>query len=140
MIPREEHIIIRGFTHLRDQKPDPAFVARTRHLVLAARQSRPEPLWGFPTIWQRVFFGTAAVVSGFLLFITFVRIFSPANELAANNQEKLLREAQAVEFQIQLGEARYFEESAAVVSMALEKISKPQPISPHEPAAGTTFE
>lgn len=139
MIPREEHIIIRGFTHLRDQKPDPTFAARTRHLVLAARPSRSETLWGIPAVWRRAFLGTAVGVGGFLL-ITFIHIFSPTNELTLSNEEKLLREAQTVEFQIQLGEARYFEESAAVVSMALEKISTPQSSLPHEPAAGETFE
>lgn len=124
MTTHEEKELTPFFAPLRTVEPDAAFGARSRRLILAlpgaTRRASPFTLFS-----RRLVVGTAVGILGFGLFLL-VAILAPNNqESALRNEKKLLSEARMLEFQIELKEAQYFEESAEAVSVALETLSTP---------------
>lgn len=111
---------------LKRIEPDAGFRARTRNLIMASGQRNAIKEFG-RGFWQDIAFGTALVAGSILLMLVGVMYsYVNTNTLARKsfNEEDVLKEAQSLEFAIELGEAVYFENSADAVAAALEQISK----------------
>ena len=65
-----------------------------------------------------------AASAGIAVLVTvFATYFASPRAHLAFESEKIAREANQIEFSVKIDEAKYFEESAQVVSVALERIA-----------------
>ena len=105
-------------------EPDAAFRARTLGLITTHGQSAMGEFGrGF---WQDIAFSAALVAAGiFIMLAGILYSYVNTNTLARRSlsEEEVLKEAQSLEFTIELGEAVYFEDSADAVAAALDQIS-----------------
>lgn len=103
--------------------PDAEFVARSRKMLFAASSIGTMSFKrGF---WEDVKFGAALIVAGaFMLF--FALLYSQVSFVGgvrtASTQAEVFAEAQALQFDIELGEATYFADSAEEVAAVLQEI------------------
>ncbi len=114
---------------LRVIQPDAGFRERARRVLFASASAAEQPKSFKRGFFEDVAFGSALVFSS----VAFLIIFAGASLFSANraglsdlrqlNEGVLLSEAESLDFNIHLGEARYFEESAQEVAALLREIS-----------------
>ena len=108
-------------------EPDQEFKKRSRSLIL----NLPKPKNAILRlgIFESLQFGAAISFATILLFVLaggltyFIARVSPTL-LASFDEKGLLEEASGLDFSIQLGEAKYFDDSAQQIAAVLEEISK----------------
>ncbi len=120
----EDHLM-HTLEKARTITPDAEFVARSRRMLFAASAMNEGKSFrrGF---WEDIKFGVALLLaSAFMFFFALlysqVSIVGHARTIAA--QEEVNTEAQALQFNIELGEASYFVDSAEKVAAVLNDIS-----------------
>lgn len=116
---REERII-RALGYLKAVLPSDEFALRARRAILSYPQYARTPLV-LRLMPRRILWTAAAGIAAFLVMLT-AYLAVPRSQLALES-EKLMREANEIEFSVKLSEAKYFEESAEVVSLALERLA-----------------
>lgn len=111
----------------RGIEPSGEFKERSRRLILA---TEPRRLNIFGIIKQELLenlkFSLALGLASVLVFIMFGGVNYWGNKKQASNLngEELLSEVRNIDFQIQLGEARYFTESAEEIAALLGEIKE----------------
>lgn len=111
----------------RGLEPSGEFRERSRRLLLT---HKPRRLTVFEIIRQELVenlkFSLALGLGSLLLFIMLggVSYFKGANGTVNLDSAELLREVRNIDFQIQLGEARYFSESAEEIAVLLGEIKE----------------
>lgn len=125
-----EDKIIKTLKALRSIEPDQDFKHRSRSVIL----STPRTSHHFPGLrirfWEGMKFAGALSLASLLIFLIFgglsyfsVQNLAPAI-LTGIDENNLLSEASAVEFQIRLNEIKYYEESVKQVTALLEKLAE----------------
>ncbi|OGY64723.1 MAG: hypothetical protein A3I24_02545 [Candidatus Harrisonbacteria bacterium RIFCSPLOWO2_02_FULL_41_13b] len=122
-----EDQIIKILQSAHKLEPDQAFKNRSRALILNLPKPKKSILrFG---IFESLQFGAAIGFATILLFVLaggltyFIARVSPTL-LASFDEKGLLEEASGLDFRIQLGEAKYFDDSAQQIAAVLEEISK----------------
>lgn len=122
-----EDQIIKTIQSAQKLEPDKEFQKRSRALIL----NLPKPKNSILRlgIFESLQFGVAISFATILLFVLvggltyFIARVSPTL-MASFDEKDLLEEASGLDFRIQLGEAKYFDDSAQQIAAVLEKISK----------------
>lgn len=127
----EEYIskILKVF-HKRIQ-PDSDFRARSKGLILASPQFPPKRFFGLRiSIFEAAKLGAALTLASFLTFIVIGGISyfgftntSPA-ALTSFDPAALSSEATSFDFKIQLGEAKYYDQSSRDIAAVLKSVSE----------------
>jgi hypothetical protein len=121
-----EKTILKILKDARAIKPSKDFVERSHRLIIASSANRPSFLHIVKReLVENTKFGLALTLGTLLVFALFggAAYFSASLlERAPAHGEGLIAEAEAVNFQIQLGEARYFNESAEEIAILLREI------------------
>lgn len=112
--------LLKAFGYLRTITPSEEFRGRARRSILAHPQNVRTPL--VLRLFPRRILWTATAGATALLVMIGAYLAVPRAQLAFES-EKLIREANEIEFSVKLNEAKYFEESAEVVSVALERLA-----------------
>ena len=110
-----------AFAYVKNAAPSPEFLARSRRIILALPNVPQRTSWTIGAAGKRFAIGTLAALTIMLMFFV-IGLFTTPRLARLNNEEKLLEEARALDFQIQLNEAAYFEDAARAVSVALQEI------------------
>ena len=126
----EENKITNTLSDYKNIKPDAGFVEKSKSMVFSTSQIKATPMFELRrALWENFKFIGVLTASGFLaLIITLGAInagTSNKNSLAQESNatsKNLFLESQAIDFQIRLDEARYFNESAQKVAAVLNKI------------------
>ena len=110
-------------------EPEEVFGARSRRLILAARQNQPGFLETVKIgLIENFKFGLALGLATILIIVIFggFRYFENAavTEAPAAGGQDLLAEVEKLDFQIQLDEAEYFTESAKEITALLKEIQR----------------
>jgi len=107
--------------------PDSDFKKRSYELILSLPQ-KPKTIFTFfkTEIRENLTFGLSLSLASVLLIIIFGGSFwnNPSQNNAAASRE-VVAEAERINFDIHLREARYFTESAEEVAAILDKINEP---------------
>lgn len=120
------------FSTLSRVRPDAEFAARTRaFLVSAGSAARPSPSFR-RKFFEDITFGMALVcASVVLVFAVFLYASAGMGVTSLARQavdaKSVLEESQTLTFDIELGEASYFEDSAVAVAAVLNQIEKSAP-------------
>lgn len=134
---QDEAYMTRAFQHIRSLEPRAEFAAQSRRIILVSPRGVRHAPFVHMAPWRRLAFGTV-LGGGFILLFLTIGVFSSFHSTEVSNEEKLLTEARAIEFQIRLPEAAYFEESGRAVSVALERLRGnviQEGIAPQSPAS-----
>ena len=122
-----EDKILKILKQARHIEPRAEFQERSRRLIFLARRQRINIASAFINELRENFkFALALTLATFLLFtiiggkLPLSKIFS--GDATAFNGKELLREVENLNFQIQLGEAQYFSESAREIAAILGEI------------------
>lgn len=122
-----EDQIIKILESSRRIKPNEDFQKRSRVLLCSLPKPK-NPIWRFG-IFESLNFAASIGFAAILMFIIaggityFISHVSPA--LLANFDEAaLMEEAADLDFKIQIGEAKYFDDSAAQIAAVLEELAK----------------
>ena len=113
---------------LRSVEPDRDFVARSKRLILATAQ---EPRQRFSLSFlegvtvQTAFAYASIIMVMFVGGVTYLKS-TPAHLSQSLNDDVLVQEVRSASFEIQIAEARYYDESADAVALALEKLAGEQ--------------
>lgn len=122
-----EDKIIKILEISRQIKPEQDFQKRSRALILGLPKPK-NPVFRF-SIFKSFQFAASIGFAAILIFIIaggftyFISNVSPAL-LAGFDEATLMEEAAGLDFKIQLGEAKYFDDSAEQIAALLEELSK----------------
>jgi len=121
----DEDRLIKILQTLRFIEPAKEFKENSRAIILALPKNK-KPSWR--GMLEGFKLGTAIAFAAILLFLVFggfslfIGNFS-SKMLTSFDENNLLHEAANVDFKIQIGEAKYFDESAAQVAAVLQELS-----------------
>ena len=116
---------------LRRIEPSRDFMARSKQLITLARQeAAPAPIRErvLSSIFEGFTFSVGIAMASLLLIVTIGSISyltgTSGGEVASSfNNASLAQEADSIDFNLQIQEISYFDESAKQVALALDKIS-----------------
>ena len=123
-----EDQIIKILQSARTIKPDAEFERHSRAVILTLPPHRRLSTG----ILESLKFGTAIVFATMLIFIlvgglSYFKITNISPTLLTSfDEQSLQKEADGLDFSIQLGEVKYFDKSAEQVAKLLEEISQPK--------------
>lgn len=124
-----EEKIIQLFKNLKTLQPNEHYVQRSKHIILSSPQNQNS----YRTIWSKVFeslkVSSSLALASLLLFvlvsgIAYNKITSSRLLLTSFNQSKLVAEADTLNLDIHLKEAKYFDDTNKEIESALKKISE----------------
>lgn len=124
-----EDKLIKILQSLRNINPEPDFKKRSRALILTLPEVSKAKKFVFE-VFESLKFGAAIGFAVLLLFflaggLSYFKITNIAPAVLSNFEEKsLTAEAANVDFKIQLGEVKYFDESAEQIAAVLKDISQ----------------
>ena len=120
-----EEQIFKFLRSLRVIEPSVEFKARSRRLIFAHTQKRPILEILRRELAENLKFSLALGLASLLIFIA-AGGFDYWEKLSQNttalNSQELISEVKNFDFQIQLGEAKYFDESAGAITALLDQI------------------
>ena len=113
------------FETMRNVEPDAGFVARTRVFLVSAGPARRTAENFRRKFFEDITFGMALVCASVILVLVGVLYsYVGTNAIArqAVDTQNVLQESQSLSFDIELGEASYFTDSADAVAAVLNEI------------------
>jgi hypothetical protein len=115
-------LIHQQLKQLRRISPDPAFLAKSKEEILSLRK---KPVFGFPSFKVPVWlFVSASAVAIFVLSVSFsFYFFLPKPAFSALDVEKLKKEFENLEINIQLREIKYDQSVNQTINSAISEIS-----------------
>lgn len=124
-----EEKIIQLFKNLKTIRPSEHFVQRSKHIILSSQQNKNTA----KTIWYKIFeslkVSSGLALASLLLFVlvsgvAYNKITNSRLLLTSFNQSKLVAEADTLNLDIHLKEAKYFDDTNKEIENALKKISE----------------
>lgn len=125
-----EEKIIKTLKAFRAIEPGNDFMHRSKSVILATPKINHHLSTLKISFWESLKFGAALSLASILIFIIIggvsyfnIKKLAPG-VLTGLDDNNLLSEASAVDFQIKLSEIKYYEEAAKEVTALLDEISK----------------
>jgi hypothetical protein len=123
-----EEIIIKTLKSLRAIEPSNDFIHRSKSVILNTPKTNHHLSTLKMGFWESLKFGAALSLASILIFVivggaSYVKNLAPT-VLTGLEDNNLLSEASAVDFQIKLSEIKYYEEAAKEVTALLNEVSK----------------
>ena len=120
---------------LRRIQPTDAYQSRSKPLIVLARQEQPLAAPALPRVKLRLRIFESLTVTGAIALASFLIIAALGSMSIVNLRENgtlasslssdsLVSEAKSANFDLQIKEVTYFDESSKQVALALDKISK----------------